>query len=72
MTLKVWTCDDHRGRWPGGVASVVVAETEEAARRFLQAALFKKGLWKSPEDDFTLTPLDLETPAAIIIRDGDY
>jgi hypothetical protein len=68
--MRVWTCTDHAGHWPVGAASVVVAPDEATARRLLGAALASQGL--SDEDGFTLDEIDLTTPAAIVLQDGDY
>ena len=67
--MKVWTCTDHDYFWPVGVASVIVAETEEEARELLNAELLKRGLKTTP---YTLEELDLNKPSAQILQDGNY
>lgn len=67
--MKAWTCTDHDYFWPVGVASVIVAETEEEARELLDAALLKRGLKTTP---YTLEELDLTKPSAQILQDGNY
>ena len=71
--MNVWTCTDHDGFWPVGVASVVVAETEREARAALDKALRARGLkdWKGY--NYTLQRLDVGTvPVAAILNDGEY
>ena len=67
--MKVFTCTDHRGHFPVGTASVVVAENCAEAWRLLADALDERGLG---DDEFTLTELPTDTPLAIVLRDGDY
>lgn len=67
--MRVWICSDFEGFWPVGTASIVMAESSEQARALLQAALKERGL---PESEFTLIEVDLTTPHAIILRDGNY
>ncbi len=67
--MRVFTCTDHAGVWPVGVASIVVAPDEQAAREILAAELARHMLKPEP---FTLTEVDLGTPSAIILRDGNY
>jgi hypothetical protein len=67
--MNVYTCIDHDGRWPVGVASVVVARDEAEARKLLAEALIKIGL---KGDDFTLQLLDLSKPNAVVLNNGDY
>jgi len=67
--LRLWTCTDHATHYPVGGASVVVAETEEAARELLRAALSADGL--DPDDEpFTLREVSLERPAAVVLCNG--
>jgi len=70
--MKVFTCNDHEGFWPAGTASVIVAESEEQARKVLIAALKNIGL--DQDENFTLQSLELnpKEPYAKILRDGDY
>ena len=67
--MNVYTCTDHQGVWPVGVASVVVAPDIGAARELLYAELMKIGI-----DDykFTLQLLDTSKPKATILLNGDY
>lgn len=67
--MRVFTCTDHDGYWPVGVASLVVASTEDDARLMLQAELDNKNLGKG---SFTLQEVDLLIPKATILLDGDY
>ena len=67
--MQVYTCKDHAGRWPVGACSVVVAWDETQARELLAAALKADDL---DPDGFTLQLLDLSTPKATILLNGDY
>lgn len=67
--MNVYTCVDHDGHYPVGVASVVVAPTEEEAREILEGALVKHGLSTRP---FTLRRINIAEPRAFILNDGDY
>lgn len=72
-TLKVWTCTDHAGEYPIGVASLVVAATEAEARCMLDDALARRGLLLDDADKgYTLQAVDLKTTSAYILRDGNY
>ena len=68
--MQVWTCTDHDGFWPVGVASVVWAYSEDQARAVLKAALKERGL--DAEQPFTLQHLRIDRPSALILRDGEY
>ena len=67
--MNVYTCVDHGGHWPVGVASVVVAQSEYRARQLLEAALSKEGL---SHRGFTLQELDTSKAHAVILNNGDY
>lgn len=67
-TLRVWWCNDHTTVWPVGAASVVLAYTEDEARKLLRAKLLERGL---PDEPFTLHLMPQE-PGAVIICDGNY
>jgi hypothetical protein len=68
--LNVYTCTDHAGHWPAGVASVVVAETEDMARDLLAAELKTHGLDETKP--FTLRRINTAHPKAFVLLDGDY
>ena len=68
--MKVFVCTDHDGHWPVGVASVIVAPNEEAARALLRVAL--KERWLNGDQPFTLKEIDTLNRKAYILRDGDY
>lgn len=70
MSLRVFTCTDHAGRWVG-VASVVVAPDEPEARKLLTKALIDARL-DNEHASFTLNELNLAEPSAVILQDGDY
>lgn len=65
----IWTCVDHDGHYPVGVASVVVAATESDARALLDAALKTEGL---VPDDYTLERISADEPCAYVLNNGDY
>ena len=67
--MNVYTCTDHDGHWPVGVASVVVANDVVEATNLLAHALADVGLDLKA---FTLTVLDLTHPHAVILNDGSY
>jgi hypothetical protein len=67
--LNVYTCTDHDGHWVG-VASVVVAETEDIARDLLKAELRGHGL--NADLPFTLRRINIAHPRAFVLQDGDY
>ena len=69
MPLNVYTCTDHEGHWVG-VASVVVAETEEIAKDLLIAELAEHGLKQTKP--FTLRRINTAHPKAFVLQDGDY
>jgi hypothetical protein len=68
--MKVFTCDDHAGHYPVGVASVIVAIDEASAVELLTEELYSQGL--DPTLGFTLQELDLRVPKALVINNGDY
>lgn len=67
--MNVYVCTDHKGHWPVGVASVVIAATEDDARALLETELVAHGLGGGM---FTLRKIQNETPQAFILMDGDY
>lgn len=67
--MKIFTCTDHKGLWPVGVASVVVARDKYEARTLLDAELVARKLEVTP---YVLKELDTETPAAHVLHDGGY
>jgi hypothetical protein len=67
--MNVYTCDDHDGHWVG-VASVVVADSEDEARALLRAELPKHGL--DGNKPFTLRQINTQEPRAFVLQNGDY
>lgn len=67
--MKVFTCTDHAGHWVG-VASVIIAKTEWAAKELLRDELKKQGLHQ--EGDITLQQIDADTACAYVLQNGDY
>jgi hypothetical protein len=70
--VNVYVCTDHDGRWPVGVASVVVAGDENEARRLLDAKLTEIHLKPSNVCPYTLQQISTEGPAALVLLEGDY
>lgn len=68
--MKIYTCIDHAGFWPVGVASVIIAQNEDEARRLLDGELSKKGLATSDKKPYTLQ--QIKGPVAKILNSGDY
>lgn len=68
--LKVFTCNDHEGFWPVGVASVIVAADETEARDLLKVELRSHGL--KSEQPFTLREIRTDRPRAFVLMDGNY
>ncbi len=67
--MNVYTCIDHDGHWVG-VASVVIAPTEDEARELLKDVLTDCGL--NGAKPFTLHKIDISKPQAVVLCDGDY
>ena len=67
--MRVFTCTDHAGHWPVGVASVVVAENISIAYETLMGELANQGLARS---HFTLVELPLDKSSCRILCNGDY
>ena len=70
--MRLFTCRNHDGFWPVPRASVIVALDEEHARALLDAALAETNLKPGTESPYDLTEIDLSTPQAVILADGDY
>lgn len=68
--MNIYTCTDHEGHYPVGVASVVVANSEDEARKLLEAELAAHGL--KNQEPFTLRRIQIERPQAFVLNDGDY
>jgi hypothetical protein len=68
--MKLFTCTDHDGHWPVGVASIILDLTEELAREQLKRELAKRGL--DPFKPFTLTEVPIDQADCIVLNDGDY
>ncbi len=67
--MNVYTCTDHEGHWVG-VASVIVAPSEEIARRLLVVELQAHGLKGTAP--FTLRQINIAEPRAFVLQNGDY
>ncbi len=67
--MKIYTCVDHDGHNPVGVASVIIAMSEGQARVLLAHELIERGL---DPVKFTLQELDITVPGAHILHDGEY
>jgi hypothetical protein len=67
---NIYLCNDFAGAYPVGTAAVVVARNERTARKLLDAELVKRHLVQHAP--FTLTLLDDEKEAVLILNDGTY
>lgn len=67
--MRLFTCTNHSGHWPVGVASIVVAGSEPRARELLENALLEERL---DQFTFTLQEVDLTIEQAIILNNGNY
>jgi hypothetical protein len=70
--MNVYTCKDHDGHFPVGVASIVVADSEDEAREILDAELKANGLKPFARCPYTLVSLSTSSPKAIVLNNGDY
>lgn len=70
--MKLYVCNDHDGFWPVGVASVVLAESEDQARELLDAELQKRGLRSHIDEPYTLEQVPQTKPKALVLCDGNY
>lgn len=66
--MKVFVCTDHNHHNPVGVASVIVAADDAAARQLLEQELEARGLGGGV---FSLQEIAME-PAAHILCDAEY
>ena len=66
--MNVYYSNDFTGIWPVGTAAIVVAESEEEARKLLDRKLGDIGL----VFDGTLVLVDDTVAEAIVLRDGNY
>lgn len=69
--MKVYTCTEFRGFWPVGTSAVVVAAGRLQAARLLEDKLAQINLAQTIEPA-NLVRLDIDTPGATILQDGDY
>lgn len=69
VKMQVFTCTDHAGYWPVGVASVIVAPDEATARTMLDNALKLRKLDVTP---YTLQTISTDEAGTYVLRDGDY
>lgn len=67
--MKVYVCTDHAGHLYGGVASVIVAKSEEEARELLKDEL--KSVWLDHCKPFTLHQIKTNKPLVEILQDGN-
>jgi len=69
--MNVYVCTDHKGHYPVGVSSLIVAENEDEARRLLIAELAEHSL-KQGDKPFSLRLMNVSSPRAYVLQDGDY
>lgn len=70
--MKIFTCIDHDGHFPVGVASVIVAKDRREARQLLDKELKAHSLRLYTEKKYKLSEVSLKIAQALILRDGDY
>lgn len=68
--MKIWTNNDFKGIYPVGTAAVVIAETREKAKEYLDPQLKAKRLPKSNVEDFH--EMDFMIGGVRILCDGNY
>lgn len=67
--MKLFTCTDHRGHYPTGTASIVLADSKEEAFKMLSDELKRLGL----EDEiFELNEVNTKVKSVYVLQDGDY
>ncbi len=69
--LKVYTVKNFNGCWPLGVTCVVVAKDRKEGRRLLDQQLDNAGILKGERKDYDMDELDITTPQAIVLHDGN-
>lgn len=69
--MKIYTCTNHNGHYPVGVASVIIEETKEKAHEKLDKALIEAGLKPYDKDEYTLNEIEMK-PQVIILNNGNY
>jgi CubicO group peptidase (beta-lactamase class C family) len=67
--MRVWFSNDHKGHWPVGGASIVVAEEHGMAFVMLIEALRRQGIHDTA---FTLTEVDQTRRHVLVLCDGEY
>ena len=70
--MKLYYCKDHAGYWPIGVASIILASSEEEAKDLLDEELKSRGLKTYSEEPYTLTKIPQTRSCVTIINDGNY
>lgn len=68
--MRAWSYK-FKGRYPVGAVAVVIAGTKDAAVRRLQEKLKSEG-FNDPVVLKDMQELDLGTPHAVILVDGEY
>lgn len=68
--MKIFTCNDHEGHYPVGVASIIVADHEKEARLMLIEKLADIGI--KADNDFSLVELDVSKKQVSVLCDGNY
>lgn len=70
--MKVFISTDHDYIYPVGVCSVIVAETHSMAIELLDIELIAEGLQPYAKSPYTLVEVDLTSPSAKVLLNGDY
>ena len=69
--MKFYTCTNHDGHWPVGVASVIFADDKRHARRLLDKVLVAHHLRPSKHKPYDLKEVPIEY-GAYVLHDGEY
>ena len=70
--MKLYVCKDHDHHWPVGVASIVLAKSEEDAIKLLDKELVACGLKPYKDKPYKLSKIPQTKPLALVLCDGNY
>lgn len=68
---RCWTAE-LKGHWPVGACGFVIASDANEAARLLSKAIREAGMPEQTITPFSLVEIDISTPRAVILNDGDY
>lgn len=70
--MKVFTSTSWEGMWPVGVAALVVAADEDAARQILVDELARRRLPQPEGEVIELSQVNMAESGVVILNDGNY